>query len=95
MQGYNIVKTIDILSDFDELELYFVHLYDRASKTTQVNKVRKKLYTQGKAIDNIPPTQGALYEHIRRAAYQANVWYQLQPMQELSDISLCGWTRTL
>ena len=80
-------------SDFALLQLYFVRLYDKTSETVKVNELRKKLYTNGKNIENIPPTENALYEHIRRSAYQANVWDQLQAFQELYDISRCGWTK--
>ena len=27
-------------------------------------------------LDKLPPTQGALYEHIRRAQYQCSIWVQ-------------------
>ena len=30
---------------------------------------------------------------IRRAAYQANVWDQLPAIQELPELSQCGWTK--
>ena len=37
-----------------------------------VNEARQALFAQGnKSIENIPPTQAALAQHIKRAAYQA------------------------
>ena len=58
-----------------------------------MNELRKILYTNGKSIENIPPTEGALHQHIRLAAYQANVWDQLSAIQELPELSQCGWTK--
>ena len=50
------------------------------------NEARQALFAQGnKSIENVPPTQAALAQHIRRAANQAcHIWGQaLEPMQEL------------
>ena len=47
-----------------------VLLYDRTSSQECVNQARK--FTQkGRAIDGLPPTQAALIQHIKRAAYHA------------------------
>ena len=45
----------------------------------QVNVARKYLFChQGRSTDCLPPTQAALAEHIKRAAYQAgHVWAQM------------------
>ena len=61
------------------LEHFVVLLYDRTSSTIQVNEARKQIFTQkGRSIDSIPPTQAALIEHTKRAAYQAgHVWGQM------------------
>jgi len=44
-------------------------------------------------MDNLPPTQGALVEHIKRAAYQAgHVWAQmLVAIPELPSAQEWGW----
>ena len=55
------------------------------------------LFAQGnKSIENIPPTQAALTQHIKRAAYQAgHVWGQvLEPMQELPSPAEWGWQQS-
>ena len=44
------------------------------------------LFAKGsRTLENIPPTQGALLQHVKRAAFQAgHVWGQaLQSQQEL------------
>ena len=47
-------------------------MYDCTSSETTVNQARKELFTlKGRAIERLPPTQAALIEHTKRAAYQA------------------------
>ncbi len=52
----------------DKLEGFVVLLYDRTSELQKVNEVRVHLVSQGKALDNIPPTQAALKQQLLRAA---------------------------
>jgi len=54
-----------------------VLLYDRTSSQECVNQARK--FTQkGRAIDGLPPTQAALIQYIKRAAYHAgHCWAQM------------------
>ena len=61
------------------LERFVVLLYNRTSTEMNVNEARKQLFSQkGRPMDGLPPTQAALFEHIRRAAYQAgHVWAQM------------------
>ena len=60
------------------LERFVVLLYDRTNSQEFVNGARKQLFTQkGRAIDGLPPTQAALLQHTKRAAYQAgHCWAQ-------------------
>ena len=76
------------------LEKFVIVLYDRTSADVRVNDSRRHLFTnKGRAIENIPPTQAALLEHSRRAAYQAgHCWAQcLIPNPMLPDPSKWGW----
>ncbi len=61
------------------LERFTVLLYDRTSSHDSVNQARKQLFTQkGRAIDGISPTQAALIQYTKRAAYQAgHCWAQM------------------
>lgn len=61
------------------LERFIVLQYDRTSSDECVNDARKRLFTQkGRAIDNLPPSQDALIQHIKRAVYQAGYcWAQM------------------
>ena len=60
------------------IERYIVLMYDRGSSDDSVNMARQTLFTQkGRDIDNVPPTQDALYQHLLRVGYQAgHVWGQ-------------------
>ena len=60
-------------------------------------QARQSLFAQvHKSIENIPPTQAAPAQHIKRAAYQAgHVWGQaLEPMQELPSLAEWGWQQS-
>ena len=53
------------------LERIVILFYDRTSQQTNIDKARKELFTKkGRIIENIPPTKGALIQHIKRAVLQ-------------------------
>lgn len=83
--------------DIQALERFVVILYSRTCPLTSVNEARQSIFAQGtRTIDNIPPTQAALVQHIKRAAYQAcQVWGQaLEPVQELPSPLEWGWQQS-
>ena len=77
------------------LERFVVLMYDLASDITEVNDARKQLFThKSMALDNIPPTQAALQQHIKRASVQANCLNQTLVLNpDLPSPSDCGWTK--
>lgn len=78
------------------LERFVVLLYDRTSSLEHVNEARKELFTKkGRTIDRLPPTQAALIQHIKRAAYQAgHCWAQVMiAAPELPSPGDWGWKR--
>ena len=78
------------------LEQFIVLLYDRTSSLELVNEARKELFTKkGRSIDRLPPTQAALVQHIKRAAYQAgHCWAQVMIVSpELPSPADRGWKR--
>ena len=82
------------LSDSRNIERFVVATYSRICPADTVNEARKFLFSQGdRMIENIPPTENALKQHIKRAVYQAGyVWYQsLQKVQSLPCPSEWGW----
>ena len=63
----------------------------------QVNEACKQLFTQkGRSIDSIPPTQAALIEHTKRAAYQAGhvLGQMFLPAPKLPSPADWGWVST-
>ncbi len=69
---------------------------DRTSSQECVNEARKQLFAQkGRAIDGLPPTQAALVQHIKRAAYQAgHSWAQVMiAAPELPSPREWGWNK--
>ena len=78
------------------LERFVVLLYDKTSTSTSADEARKDLFTRkGRSIDLIPPTSAALYQHVRRASYQAgHVWGQsLLPNPVLPSPAEWGWMK--
>ena len=58
------------------LERFVVLMYDRTSDIMEVNDAGKQLFAHtSRALDNIPPTQAALQQHIKRASLQACLLY--------------------
>ena len=49
----------------DILERFVVLLYSKTSEAERVNEVRQELFARGRSVENIPPTQGALVQHVR------------------------------
>lgn len=82
--------------DLQKLERFIVLLYDRSSAATGVNEARLDLFARKqRSYDSIPPTQAALKEHAKRAAYQAGIiWGQaLISNPETSTPADWGWTQ--
>ena len=76
------------------LERFVVLMYNRTTPHQDVNKARQFMFSQGtRSIESIPASQGALEQHIKRAAYQAGqVWGQtLVSIQELLSAAEWGW----
>lgn len=78
------------------LKHFVVLIYDRTSACLDVNEARKHLFTQrSRSLENIPPTQDALRQHIKGAMYQANTWnLALVPRPFLPSPSDWGWVDT-
>ena len=67
----------DVISDksVDTIEGFLVLMYCRTSEISKVNDARKQLFAQkSRMLENIPHTQAALQQHIKRARYQCHCW---------------------
>ena len=70
-------------------------IYDRTSTCTDIDKTRKKLFVKKSNVQLIPPTNAALEEHVKRAAYQGgHVWCQtLIPTPEVPPPTSWVWAK--
>ena len=76
------------------LERFVVLLYDRTSDQVSVNDARKQLFTQKSlSLENLPPTEAALVEHIKRASYQANCWNRALHLDPLPNPTDWEWQK--
>lgn len=81
--------------EMQEIERFVVLLYSRTCPLSRVNEARQSLFAQSsRSLENIPPSQAALAEHIKRATFQAGfIWGQaLIPMPVVPNPSDWGWT---
>ena len=69
----------------------------KTSTTSRISlicsRIRQSLFSQGRSIKSIPPTQADLEQYSRRAAYQSgHVWGRtLDTIQEVPSPKDCGW----
>lgn len=73
------------------IERFVVLMYDKSSKCMNVDIARRSLVSGGRAIDRIPPTQAALLQHAKRAAFQAGHIWNSSLMKSLSSEVPCFW----
>jgi hypothetical protein len=69
-------------------------MYDRGSPESCINSEMQRLFTQkGRGIENIPPTQDALAQHLLRVGYEAgHAWGQaIIKAPELPSPAEFGW----
>ena len=78
---------------FPTIERYVALLYDPTSMLISVNECRKALFaTKGRSLEAIPPTRDALFQHTKRAIYQASCWGKsLIPRQDLPSPIDYSW----
>lgn len=76
------------------LQRFVVLIYDRTSSQVLVNQAQKQLFTiKGRPIDGLPPTEAALIQRTKRAAYQAGYcWAQAMIVSpNLPSPGTWGW----
>ena len=78
------------------MERFVVLMYSEGCHAAGVNEARLRLFTSGtKSLESIPPTQAALFQHVKRAILQSSFcWYQaLSAQQEIPYVSGLGWQK--
>ena len=76
------------------IESFVVIMYSKGCGADRDNEARHRLFTTGiRSLENIPPTQAALFQHVKRALLQASFyWSQATSIQqEIPNISALGW----
>ena len=57
------------------IEHFVILMYSKGCGAAGVNEARHYLFTSGsKSLENIPPTQAALFQHVKRALLQGFYW---------------------
>ncbi len=83
-------------NDMKLLEKFVVTMYDRSSTAETVNEARLDLFARKhRSYETIPPTKAALFQHAKRAVYQAgHVWNQaLVSQPDPVSPSEWGWKK--
>ena len=80
---------------FSLIERFVVLMYESTSNMYKVNQARKELFTKkSRSLENIPPTQAALKQHVLRAQLQAMIWINAcVKAPPLHDPGKFGWVR--
>ena len=76
------------------LEQFVITMYDRSSEVTDIDAVRLDMFARKQSsYETIPPTQAALVQHTKRAAYQTGcIWSQSTLRQmEVENSTEWGW----
>ena len=71
----------------EEIERFVVLLYSHTSQLLTVIAARKQLFSYGnRRLQNLHPTRAALYQHLKRASFQAGyIWAQALIASHFSD----------
>ena len=57
-----------------KLVRFIILLYCKTSDVTDTHPAQCKLLASGRYIDRMPPTRGALFQHIKSATLQTKLW---------------------
>ena len=76
------------------IERFVVLMYSKGCGSADVNTARHRLFTNGsRSLESIPPTQAALFQHVKRALLQASFYWNqaIAAKQEIPDFNEWGW----
>ncbi len=76
------------------IERFVVLMYSKGCGAAGVNEARHRLFTTGsRSLENIPPTQAALFQHVKRALLQASFYWSeaISVQQDIPHFSEWGW----
>ena len=73
------------------IQRYLVFAYNRSSPLTSIDECRRDLFKKKRrTLKNIPPTEDALVQHLKRSMLQANIWTSCLRLQ-LPEIDFSKW----
>ena len=72
---------------------FVCRLYSKDSDDNDVDLVRMKVFSQKtRNVERIPPTMGALEQHIKRSVFQSSIWTSAyMSMMPVNDPTDHGW----
>ena len=76
------------------LERFHIVMYSKSCSAATVNQARQQLFSHGlRSLEAIPPSQAALFEHLKRSIIQACfIWRQAATChQVVPNFSAWGW----
>ena len=73
------------------LKFFVIRLYSKTPNIEEMNKTRRILFSRdNKVIENIPPTKGALRQHVLWSVLQSSKWRQ-SLWKEFNGRDACQW----
>jgi hypothetical protein len=75
------------------MERFAVLMHSKGCGVARVNEARHWLFTNGsRSLENLPPTQAALFQHVKRALLPASFYWDkaTSVQQEIPDLSELG-----
>ena len=78
------------------IEHFTVIMYSKGCGAKSVNEARHHLFRTGpKSLDNIPPTQASLYQHVKQALIQGSFYWSkaLAVWQNIPNFSEWDWNK--
>ena len=80
--------------DMKQLERFTVLMYSRSCSATSVDEARLQLFSHGsRALETLPHTKAALYQHVKRAIPRACFFWKqsVSSQQVIADFAEWGW----
>ena len=83
-------------SEWDIIQRFVINMYIKSSPLTKVNDTRMEIFCKkNQSMENLPPTEDALKQHVKRSIFQAGIWsssFIFKPI--IPSPSLYGWKET-
>ena len=62
-------------SEWDIIQHFVINMYIKSSPLTKVNDTRMEIFCEkNQNMENLPPTEDALKQHVKRSIFQAGIY---------------------